>query len=88
MLSSEPVIQKMQHKLVLLRETIPKQNENIISLERKLQSMTKLMGKTAIWAISCFYPLPTLNNVEKQQAKLAPSHVMGSQHCIGGKGDF
>ena len=54
----------------------------------KLQSVTKIMGKTAIGAISCFYPLPPLSNVEKQQAKLASSHVMGSQHCIGGKGDF
>ena len=50
--------------------------------------MTKIMGKTAIWAISCFFPLPPLNNVEKQTAKLAPSYVMGSQHCIGGEGDF
>ena len=31
-----------------------------------LQSVTKIMGKTAIGAISCFYPLPPLNNVEKQ----------------------
>ena len=43
----------------------------------------KVMGKTAIWATSCFYPLPPLNNVEKQRAKLASSYVMGSQHCIG-----
>ena len=53
-----------------------------------LQSVTKIMGKTAIWAISCFYPLPPLNNVEKQQAKFASSYVMVSQHCIEGKGDF
>ena len=46
------------------------------------------MGKTAIWAISCSYPLPPLNNVEKQQAKLESSSVMGSQYCIGGEGDF
>ena len=31
----------------------------------RLQSVTKIMGK-AIRTISCFYPLPPLNNVEKQ----------------------
>ena len=48
------------------------------------------MGKTAIWAISYFYPLPAFNNVEKQGAKVALSYVMGSQHCIGvgGGGGF
>ena len=46
------------------------------------------MGKTAIWTISCFSTLPSLNNVEKQREKLASSYVMGSQHCIGGEGDF
>ena len=50
--------------------------------------MTKIMTKTAIWAISCFYPLSPFNNVEKQGAKVASSYVMGSQHCIGGEGDF
>ena len=35
-LSSEPAIQRMQCELVLLRETITKQNEKITSLERKL----------------------------------------------------
>ena len=53
-----------------------------------LQSVTEIMRKTAIWAISCFYPLSPLNNVEKQQAKLESSYVMGSQHCIGGERDF
>ena len=53
-----------------------------------IQSVTKYMGKTAIWAILCSYPLPTLNNVEKQQAKFASSYVMSSQNCIGGEGDF
>ena len=52
------------------------------------QSVTKILGKTAILAISCLYPLPSLNNVEKQQAKFAWSYVMGWQHCIGGEGDF
>ena len=46
------------------------------------------MGKTAIWAISSFYPLPPLNNVEKQGAKLASSYVMGLQHCIGREGCY
>ena len=31
-----------------------------------LQSVTKIMGKTAVWAILCLYTRPTLNNVEKQ----------------------
>ena len=35
-LSSEPVIQRMQQELILLRETSTKQNEKITSLERKL----------------------------------------------------
>ena len=52
------------------------------------QSVIKIMGKTVTLAISCFCPLPPLNNVEKQPAKLVSSHVMGSQHCIRGKGDF
>ena len=52
------------------------------------QSVTEVMGKTAILTISCFYPLPPLNNVEKQQVKFASSYVMGSQHCVGGEGDF
>ena len=30
------------------------------------QSVTKIMGKTAIWTILCFSPLPPLNNVEEQ----------------------
>ena len=47
------------------------------------QSVAKLIRKTAIWTISCFYPLPFLNNVKKQWAKLAPSCVMGCQRCIG-----
>ena len=60
-----------------------------------LQSVTKNMVKTATWTISCFYHLPSLNNVEKQWAKLASSYVMGassyvmrSQHCIGKEEGF
>ena len=53
-----------------------------------LQSVTTIMGKTAIWAISCFYPLPPLNSVEKQLAKFASSYVMGPQHWIGVEGDL
>ena len=54
----------------------------------RTKSVTKIIGKTAIWTISCSYPLPPLKNVEKQRAKLASSHVMGSQQCIEGEGDF
>ena len=46
------------------------------------------MGKTAIWTILYFSPVPSLNNVEDQSAKLASSNVIGSQHCIGGEGEF
>ena len=53
-----------------------------------LQSLTKIMEKTAIWTILCFSPLSFLNNVEDQLAKLASSNVIGSQHCIGGEGKF
>ena len=31
-----------------------------------LQSVTKIMGKTAIWTILSFSPLPLLKNVEEQ----------------------
>ena len=53
-----------------------------------LQSVTKIMGKSALLTIWCFYPLPPFNNVEKQWAKLAPGYAMGSQHCIGEEGGF
>ena len=52
------------------------------------QSATKIMAKTALGAILYFYTLPPLSNVEKERAKLASSHVMGSQLCIGGRGIF
>ena len=52
------------------------------------QSVTKIMGKTAIRTISYFSPLPPLNNVEKHGAKLKSSYVMGLQHCVGGEGRF
>ena len=52
------------------------------------QSVTKIMGKTAIWTILCLSTLPPLNNVEEEWAKLASSNVMGSQHCTGGEGEF
>ena len=61
---------------------------DVLNFDINLQSVTKIMGNTAIWAFLCFYPLPPLNDVEKQRAKLASSHVMGSQHSIEGKGDF
>ena len=46
------------------------------------------MEKTAIWTTLCFSPLLRLNNIEEQSAKLASSNVMGSQHYIGGEGEF
>ena len=52
------------------------------------QSVTKIMGKTAIWTILCFSPVPPLNNVEEQWAKLSSSNVISSQHCIGGEEGF
>ena len=52
------------------------------------ESVTKITGKTAIWTILGFSPLPPLNNVEKQWAKLVSPNVIGSQHCIGGEGEF
>ena len=54
----------------------------------KLQSVTKIMGKTAKSITFCFYPLSPLNNVEKQWAKVASSYVMGLQHCRGGQWKF
>ena len=51
-------------------------------------SVTKFIGKTAIRTILYFLPLPPLNNVEEQSAKLASSNVISSQHCIGGEGEF
>ena len=53
-----------------------------------LQSVIKIMGKTTLWTIFCFSPPYPLNNVEKKWAKLMSSDVTGSQHCIGGEGDF
>ena len=52
------------------------------------QSVTKIMGKTVIWTILIFPPLPPLNNIEDQWAKLSSSNAIGSQHCIGGEGEF
>ena len=48
----------------------------------------KLWEKMAIWTILCFSRFPPLSNVEEQWTKLPPSNVMGSQHCIGGEGEF
>ena len=46
------------------------------------------MGKAATWKIFFFYSLPSLNNVEKQWAKVASSYVMGLQQYIGEEGKF
>ena len=78
--TSSPHIPQFTGKLIIREE------HNTFNIY--LQSVTKIMGKTAIWAISCFYPLPPLNNVEKQRAKFASSYVMGSQHCIEGERGF
>ena len=52
------------------------------------QSVTKITEKAAIWTVLCFSPTPPFNNVEEQWVKLASSNVMGSQHWIGGDGEF
>ena len=52
------------------------------------QSVSKIVEKTCIWTILCFLPLSSLNNVEEQKAKLAPSNVIGSEHFLGGDGEF
>ena len=46
------------------------------------------MGKSTIWTIMCFSPLPFLKNVEEQREKLGSSNVIGSQHCIGSEGEL
>ena len=46
--------------------TLPYESENKCSVVHILQSVTKIMGKTAIWTVLCFSPLPPLNNVGKQ----------------------
>ena len=51
-------------------------------------SVTKIMRKAGICTILCFYSLPPIKNVEKQRAKVASSHVMNSQHFVGGEGEF
>ena len=51
--TKDPYEEKYQH-LINKREKVG------------LQSVTKIMGKTAIRTTSCFYPFPPLDNVEKQ----------------------
>ena len=46
------------------------------------------MGKNCYLANFVFLPLPTLNNVEKQYAKVVSKCVIGWQHCIGGDREF
>ena len=46
------------------------------------------MGKTDIWRILSLPPLPPLNNVEEQWAKLASSIFIALQHCIWTEGGF
>ena len=59
--------------------------EQIGLKKRNYAGKNELMEITAILAIWCFTPL---SNVEKKRAIFASSYVMGSQHCIGGEGDF
>ena len=47
-----------------------KNKKSIGLMKDNLQSVTKIMGKTAIRIISCFYSLPHFNNVENEWAKL------------------
>ena len=37
-----------------------------LNCTNKLQSVTKIMEKTAIWTILCLSPLPPLNNFAEQ----------------------
>ena len=52
------------------------------------QSVTKIMGETAIWTVLSFSPVSPFNNVEEQWAKLASKTAMGSQRCTGREGEF
>ena len=49
------------------------------------QSLTKIMGKYAIWRIFHPFPLSPLNNVVERWKKLRSALFMASQHCIGGE---
>ena len=46
------------------------------------QSVTKIMEKSAIWTILCFYPLPPLKNVERQWVKITSSYVGNFKHTF------
>ena len=48
----------------------------------------KNYGKRAYLCNFVFLPPSPLKNVREQQGKLASSHLIGSQHCIGEEGDF
>ena len=52
-----------------------------------LQSVTKMLVKIAILAISCFYLPPPLENFGKNKQNLWKFFI-GLQHCIGGEEDF
>ena len=51
-----------------------------------LKPATKIIGKTTIWATSCYYPLSPFNNIKKQWAKLASvpkeKERWGSMHVV------
>ena len=50
----------------------------------RLQSVTKIMGKTAIWPILCFYPLLPLNNVKTMSISCVKL-CYGFDYCIRGR---
>ena len=88
----QPVLQNShffsKHILHVTTANLENCSKSLFYIKSFIYMDTKIMGKTASWITSCFYPLTPLNNVKKQWAKLVSSYVMGSQHCIGGEGDF
>ena len=64
-------------------------NSNIPHLNflRFFQTISdKNYGKNCYLDNFLFLPLPLFNNVEKLRAIPPPTYVMGSQHCIEGRG--
>ena len=49
-----------------INEDLMHENMKQESILKQLQSVTKIIGKTAIWTISWFHPLPFPNNVEQK----------------------
>ena len=55
---------------------------------KKLQSVTKIMGKTATWTIFCFSPSFPFNNVDKNEQNLCQAMLWVHNIVWGGEGDF